>query len=100
MDSFKTMVIFRKFRDSWHDDGDVIALFPCRKKGYYMMSYQHIGQHEATDYQYIINVTRAATPAEAIDLADELKDLGYSLAVRQRRPSNRYEKKWLEVGNA
>ncbi len=100
MDTKKTMVIFRRYRPSWHDEGNVIALFPCRKKNGYMLSYEQVCQHEAVDYPYMLRITQPATPTEAIDLADELKDLGYNLTSRRRRPSEAYQQKWLEMGNA
>ena len=103
-DKHKTMVVFRV----WKDSGDVIALFPCWKvskqgaSGVFLgvMSYEHVGQHGSASYIGVMRQTRAATPEEAIDLADELKDRGYKLAVRQRRPGYSYEKKWLEMRNS
>jgi hypothetical protein len=103
MDEHKTMVVFRWWKPSWHDSGDIIALFPCDvdpNRPYHCMSYGHIGQHGMADYQHIIGVTRAATPEEYRDLAEELKGIGYNLAVKQHRPSAKFMAKWLAEGNA
>lgn len=106
MDKHKTMVVFRvwKENDDMLDDKP-IALFPCKPNWLvglrhgYCMSYDHLGKLGHASYSGVMAETRAATPEEAFDLADQLKAMCYNLAVRQKRPSVRYEKKWREMGN-
>ena len=84
MDDFKTLVVFRVFKDG----GDVVALFPevinyldgaCE-------SYQRIGQHGAADYSHCIAISRPATPSEYAALKRELErnPFGYNLEVRRK----------------
>ncbi|MFA5431133.1 MAG: hypothetical protein WC329_08245 [Candidatus Omnitrophota bacterium] len=80
-------VIFRKWRGK---SGDVIALFPDIKTdvgGYLCQSYEHVGQHAAADYGLVVGLTAPAQPAEYADLAAELREIGYDLDIRKRRPS-------------
>lgn len=68
----------------------VIALFPeiiADAAHLYCESYEHVGQHDAADYQGIIQDSRPATPEEYADLKAELESIGYNLRVMQRRPS-------------
>jgi hypothetical protein len=77
-----TIVIFRMDRE-----GIVFALFPelpADNYGCYCTCYQHVGQHCAADYFGCIAESRPATPEEYADLAAELRQRGYDLAVRQR----------------
>jgi hypothetical protein len=78
----KTVVIFRKW-----PNGDIIALMP-ELPGTHdprtCTSYEHIGQHSAADYAHCIAATKRATAAECLDLARELRQVGYKLAVRDR----------------
>ena len=102
MDKHKTMVVFRVWT---HDVGDlpseVIAVFPCERMGDMAMSYSHIGQHSFCHYGYVVQNSRPATPAEAMGLGNELKDLGYRLAIRRKAPTSKYWRKWkLVMGNA
>ena len=81
-----TKVIFRV----WHEDGEVIALFPAEAgtpDPSTCSSYEHMGQHGATNYQLVIHATRPATIGESKELARELTGLGYNLtsAYRQSR---------------
>ena len=76
METEKTKVIFRKFKD-----GDIIALFPeiaGDMNPSTMMSYQHVGQHGAAD---CIESTKLADPEEYEDLKKELETVGYVLKV-------------------
>ena len=86
-DKHKTKVIFRawnvgKFR------GDVIALFPelpGTRSPCSCMSYEHIGQHGAADYEHVIASTRPILFGhECRSLASELRGLGYNLDIVQR----------------
>lgn len=85
-DKHKTAVIFRKWRK--RADGGVIALFPeipCDAYRFYVMSYEHMGQHGGADYAGVMFQTLPATEEEFITLKRELERLGYNLAVYQRR---------------
>jgi hypothetical protein len=78
-------VIFRKWR---RGERDVIALFPGIDEGRGLCrSYMHVGQHGAADYMHVVRLTTPAQPAEYSDLAAELRERGYDLDIRQRRPS-------------
>ena len=113
-DKHKTMVVFRVWkRTEYHHKfgirvcggetisaGGVIALFPCKRSAGMLETLAFHGRHTLVNAKSILSRTRPATPEEAIDLADELKDIGYNLAVRQRRPSYRYEQKWRKMGNS
>lgn len=96
MDKHKTMVVFR----IWKDNGDCIALMPMDRYNDLCNSYEHIGQHGAASYLIVMKQTRPAKPEECIDLADELRDIGYNLEVRQRRPGYRYALRWHNMGNS
>lgn len=84
MDEEKTIVIFRVWTNTTHG---IIALFPDNKfdvGGSHCSSYQHIGQHGAANYPYVIQQTRPAIESEYKDLFDELTKVGYNLEVRKR----------------
>lgn len=77
----ETNVIFRKFK------GEIIAIFPNEPTTkYFVLSYQHIGQHSACDYQYVIRNSKPATFDEYESLMNELKTIGYSLNIVKRKP--------------
>lgn len=78
-DSFKTLVIFRKFKE-----GDVIALFPADivDVSGNCNSYMHVGQHGGADYNGLLSTTELASPPEYKALKKELESLGYDLDVR------------------
>jgi hypothetical protein len=79
----KTKVIFRVDESN----GEVVALFPrapADVKGLYCTCFTHVGQHGRADHAFVVRHTRAATAAEAFDLADELKGRGYKLVVARR----------------
>ena len=83
MDSKKTKVIFRTFKD-----GEVIAIFP-EENGtnapWTCSSYMHIGQHSSCNPCALIKDTRLSTPEEYNDLKNELeKIVGYNLEVIKR----------------
>lgn len=79
-DDFKTVVIFRKFKDR----GDVIALFPEAKAALRCGSYMHVGQHGEADYNFIVSKTVLASPKEYRALKTELEGLGYDLNVKSK----------------
>jgi hypothetical protein len=82
-----TRVIFRKFKD----DGSIIAFFPHEisdNKGN-CMSYMHIGQHSAADYNGCLKITIPAKPEEYKYLLNELVRIGYhDLIIRKRLNKN------------
>ena len=64
----KITVIFRKW-----SNGDIIALFPYEiENGGHIMSYEHIGQHGAANYDHVISKTKPATQEEYQPLLNEL----------------------------
>lgn len=84
-DTFKTKVIFRKFKD----DGEIIAIFPeipGDNSVFTCQSYQHVGQHgQANELLFEDDeFTLLAKPKEYQDLLDELKSIGYNLKVVEK----------------
>lgn len=65
-------VMFRK----WKGNGAIIAFFPDKPDGPYLMSYAHIGQHGLASYPH--PQTEPATPEEYAPLLAELRSIGYS----------------------
>jgi hypothetical protein len=79
----KTVAVFRMWKCK---GGTAIALFPGIAEGAGLcMSFQHVGQHSAADYRYVIAKTRPAKPSEYKDLLHELVQRGYDLKVVQHR---------------
>lgn len=79
----------------WRKGGDVIALFPelpATPDGM-VTSYQHVGQHEAADYDHVLTrtvpVPLAGPDRERDDLLGELNSIGYHSAARLRRARRR-----------
>lgn len=89
-DKYETIVVFRRWKKSVTVHKSVLALFPCSpadRMGH-VMCYEHVGQHGAADYNYIVSMS---TPASENDedvkaLKRELRNIGYKLVVRKRRP--------------
>ena len=82
-DTYKTLVVFRKF----NVQGDIIALFPAipyNNIGDNCESYQRIGQHGAANYAFCMTLSVSATPKEYLSLKQELESIGYNLDVRKR----------------
>jgi len=83
MDSKKTKVIFRTFKD-----GEVIAIFPednGTNEHWTCLCYLHLGQHGSCNPCALIKDTRLSTPEEYNDLKNELeKIVGYNLEVIKR----------------
>lgn len=79
-----TKVVFRKFKKG----GDIVALFPEQRYSpfdYTIDSYQHVGQHGAADYAYVLTISRLAGEDEYQPLLAELKSIGYDdLQVMKR----------------
>lgn len=83
-DTFKTVVIFRKYRNN----NDIVAIFPDITDGPNgeKLGYEFVGQHFHADYSTMIAITKPATPDEYANLKHHLEvDYGYNLTVRQRR---------------
>lgn len=89
MDTYQTRVVFRMWNggEKGKAKKHLIALFPDIDEYWpgYVLSYEHIGQHGAADYNQIIMDSRPATPAEYADLAAELASIGYDLKIALRR---------------
>lgn len=80
----KVVVIFRRFKDG----GDIIALFPklSHNNNGLCESYQHIGQHAGADYNYVIRASIPVKQHEYLPLAKELREIGYDLCIKKRKP--------------
>ena len=92
MNTEKTLVIFRR----WRDGGCIIALFPAEPSdinGWYCLSYERIGQHSGADYYGVIQATRPATDDEAASLAQELTRIGYNLQPIRRASQAVHERR-------
>ncbi len=81
-------VVFRVDRSGPFKD-QPIALFPTltERRGGFVTSYVHNGQHGSADYAGVVATTRRARPAEYADLKRELEQIGYCLKVVKRSPS-------------
>lgn len=89
-----TEVIFRVWRNQ------IITLFPhivCDFNGS-VLSYMHLGQHGAANYDHIIKESKLAAEKEYIDLYNELTNhFGYNLKVMKKRNYNKYLKDYYRV---
>lgn len=82
-----TKVIFRKAKNPYTGDYDVIAFFPDEEANYgKILCYEHMGQHSEADILYYKYETKKATPEEYADLYRELTELvGYEdLKIMQK----------------
>lgn len=99
MDTEKTVVIFRK----WKDNGDIIALFPEVSSGKrnLCLCYEFNGQHGEADPDAVVEQTVPATPEEYAELKAYLEqdrpEGGYVFIVRHR-VSNRMRENLLNAG--
>ena len=57
---------------------------PADIRGQYCSSYEHIGQHGAADYYGVIQDTTPVGPRECVELAEELRRIGYNLRPIKR----------------
>ena len=82
----KTKVIFRKAKNDYTGDWDIIAFFPDLEANFgRIVCYEHIGQHGEADVLFYKYDTKKATPEEYEPLYKELTELvGYDLKVMQR----------------
>lgn len=85
-----TPTVFRMF-----PDGGVIALFPTIPADLQgrCLSYMHVGQHGAADYQHVVSRTRPASPGECADLVAELTGIGYSVRPVRRASRRMHEER-------
>jgi len=84
MDTEKTKVIFRTFKDG---SENVIALFPDELGDSSLgtcLSYMHIGQHGSASSIDITDTTRPSTKDELKPLYAELESLGYNLTIKKK----------------
>ena len=94
--TYKTDVVFRK--DTSKDwKGTIFALFPhcVNDTTGNVLSYQHVGQHSAADYQQCIRTSKPATETEYNDLKKELEHVGYDLNIIKKQNY----KKYLQIYN-
>ena len=93
MDTEKTIVVFRRWRNGYRvKSQSIIALFPeIEFNRALCMSYECVGQHGGADYTGVIAATRpcylfpgAPWEKEVNSLHAELTRIGYNLDVRQR----------------
>ena len=83
MDTEKTKVIFRTFKDG---SENVIALFPDELGDSSLgtcLSYMHVGQHGSASIN-ITNITKPSTKDELEPLYKELVSIGYDLTVKKK----------------
>lgn len=87
MAPMKTKVIFRAYRSN-PGKGDVVAIFPeipADRRGYEVVTYEHLGQHGSGDRHAMVAITRPATGTEAAPLLRELQRIGYTELQLVRR---------------
>ena len=71
----KVKVIFRKVKNPYTKEYDVVAFFPQIEANYgYIMSYMHIGQHDEASVEFYWE-TKKATEEEYKPLLNELKGI-------------------------
>ena len=86
-----TKVIFRKEKTKPYE---VFALFPeipGSVSAHTCLSYQHVGQHSAAEYNHCIRTSRPAKPEEYKALKKELEQIGYVLDIRSRSGRRDYQ---------
>lgn len=82
----KVKVIFRKEKNPYTNEYEVIAFMPELPANYgRIVCYAHMGQHSEADVEYYHN-TKKATEAEYKPLLMELKSIydDYELVVKQK----------------
>ena len=82
----KTKVVFRKTKNPYTKEWDIIAFFPDLEANFgRVVCYEHVGQHGEADILFYKYNTKKAKPEEYEALYRELTDLvGYDLRVMQR----------------
>ena len=82
----KVKVIFRKCKNPYTNEWEIVAFFPeCIATYGHVMSYMHVGQHGEASLEFY-RTTKKATPEEYADLLEELKGVYHDceLIIRQR----------------
>ena len=82
----KVKVIFRKAKNPYTNEYEVVAFFPEIEANYgRILSYMHIGQHSEADLGFY-HVTKKATETEYKPLLEELKAIyeDCELIVKQK----------------
>lgn len=82
----KTTVIYRRYKSG---NKSVVALFPAIEGDCSggCLSYEHVGQHGAANYNHVVAITTPADAqsADVIELHNELIGIGYKLRIAKRR---------------
>ena len=77
-------VIFRKYKNEYTGQYNIIAFFPESYNYGSLMSYEHIGQHSESTIDFY-HYTKPAALNEYLELYNELTNIvGYSLRVVKR----------------
>ena len=91
LDKHITEVVFRI------DDYSVFALLPYEiSSGYYVVTYQHNGQHSGADYKNCILQSKPAVLEQYNNLFKEMTNLGYNLKVVTKQNYSKYLKSYYE----
>lgn len=92
----KVKVIFRKSKNPYTNEYEVVAFFPEFEANYgRILSYMHIGQHSEADLGFY-HETKKATETEYKPLLEELKAIydDCELIVRQKINYKDLDKAW------
>ncbi len=92
----KVKVIFRKCKNEYMNEYEVIAFLPETPACYgNIMSYMHIGQHGEASMEFY-QATKKTAPEEYADLLEELKRVYHDceLVVKQRMNYDDVRKSW------
>lgn len=92
----KVKVIFRKSKNPYTNEYEVVAFFPEIEVNYgRILSYMHIGQHSEADLGFY-HETKKATEAEYKPLLEELKAIydDCELVVKQKINYNDLRNAW------
>jgi len=98
IDEHKTDMVFR-VGTSKEFKGDVFVLFPYEiaDSNGGVVSYQHIGQHSAADYDFCMRKSRKATTEEYAPLKKEMESLGYNVNLVLKRNYEKYLKVFKSI---
>ena len=92
----KVKVVFRKAKNPYTKEFEIIAFFPEGDANYgNILSYMHIGQHGEASLEFY-HSTKKATEAEYKPLLEELKSIydDYELIVKQKIYYKDLRKAW------
>lgn len=97
-DKHITEIVFRVNNNKSFIGSPVFALFPYEiSHGYYVTSYQHVGQHSSADYNHCVQNSKLATESEYKDLLSEMESLGYNINPIKKRNYDKYLKSYYEA---